>query len=206
MTAPTMELPSLADLVVKYGLAAERPLQPDDIEFSSAAQREQFIEGQRLHELTLRQAVEAGQWDEVFSMLGHHGRGCALVLVGPRLPRRTLRRILRDFWNLTEGVRPGDAVELFRRAGFVRDTRNRLPGGALTIFRGVSSPRHRLGLSWTLDLDVARFFAQRYRSEPGPVYAAELDSTDALAYFASRDEAEVIVDPQTLRHIRRVRD
>jgi hypothetical protein len=61
--------------------------------------------------------------------------------------------------------------------------------------------RHRLGVSWSLDVERALFFSKR--SGGGPVYAAEVDSEDVLAYFTTRNEAEVIVDPGTLRKVRR---
>lgn len=105
---------------------------------------------------------------------------------------------------MTEGVRPRETVEIFRRSGFVTDG-GELPEGELTIYRGCRIPRHRLGTSWTLDAEQACFFAQRYGGPgTGVVYRACVTSSDVLGYFVSRNEDEVIVDPSSLRAIARL--
>jgi hypothetical protein len=195
---------TLADLIVKYALPADMEgIRLEEMRGYDLV-RDQIVEGRRLQELRLRELVEAEEWNDVFMLLGHHARACALVLLAPSLGRDDLALILREWWNMMEGVRPRDAIDLFRRAGFVTDSRQHLPKGTLTIYRGVPMSRRRLGLSWTLNLETARFFAARGRSEPGPTYAAEVDSADVLAYFTTRNEAEVIVDPTTLLNVRRM--
>lgn len=66
-----------------------------------------------------------------------------------RVPHVELNALLAEWWNLTEGVRPKDALALFRHAGFVTDDKARVcPDGTLTIYRGVplraASPRRQL--------------------------------------------------------------
>ena len=62
----------------------------------------------------------------------------------------------------------------------------------LTVYRGVTSHNSRniKALSWTLDRDKAEWFAHRF-DENGTVYEAEIDKKYVLAFFASRNEAEV---------------
>lgn len=201
---------TLADLVVACAARAEYPFR--DVLADVKAGRlegdpeeiERFVAREVARRSRIRDAVAAGDWDEAFSLLGQVGRGYVLELFGPRLEPDALRRLLRDWWNMTEGVRPREAIGLFQRVGFVTDADEPLPIGELTVYRGARTPRHRLGLSWTLEPERARFFAQRFTAGTGVVYVAHVDAEAVLAYFTSRNEAEVIVDPITLRNIHRL--
>lgn len=72
----------------------------------------------------------------------------------------------------------------------------------LTIYRGVTSynSRNIKALSWTLDRDKAEWFAHRL-GEDGTVYEAEIAKDYVLAFFTSRNEAEVVVNPAHLQNI-----
>ncbi len=72
----------------------------------------------------------------------------------------------------------------------------------LTIYRGVTSHNSRniKALSWTLDRDKAEWFAHRF-GDDGTVYEAEIDKKHVLAFFESRNEAEVVVNPAYLQNI-----
>lgn len=71
----------------------------------------------------------------------------------------------------------------------------------VTIYRGVTSyNRHNIkALSWTLNFQTAKWFADRYE-ENGTVYSANIDKRHIYAYFDSNEE-EVIVDPKYLTNI-----
>lgn len=60
-------------------------------------------------------------------------------------------------------------------------------------------------LSWTLDENVAQWFAQRY-GEQGTVYQAQIHKDHIYAIFTGRNESEVIVDPKHLINIEPVKD
>lgn len=65
------------------------------------------------------------------------------------------------------------------------------------VYRGFSHSDSRLGMSWTLDLDKATWFARRY-SGPGcspAVVTVTLFKKDVLAYFIERGELEIVFDP-----------
>ncbi|MCR5757420.1 MAG: hypothetical protein K6F95_05895 [Selenomonas sp.] len=65
----------------------------------------------------------------------------------------------------------------------------------LTVYRGVSPHRARLGLSWTADKGTALWFKQRYEgSFQGQLLTAVIDKQDVLAYIDERNERELIVD------------
>lgn len=65
------------------------------------------------------------------------------------------------------------------------------------------------GLSWTLNVDVATWFATRYGSAApvqGTVYTAEILRSRTYAYFSSRSEGEIVLNPRYLRDVRPVAD
>lgn len=70
------------------------------------------------------------------------------------------------------------------------------------IYRGVTNFKGSdiKVLSWTLDKDVAEWFALRY-DESGKVYKAVINKKHVYAYFSRRDESEIIVDPDYLEDI-----
>ncbi len=112
-----------------------------------------------------------------------------LALVGERWPTR--RR-----W-----ASPGEValwVEMFRAAGFVSDTGEPKPALPWTVYRGTVWGRRR-GMSWTTDLERARWFAARYavRHRDGLVFAVDVAPSAVLALVGDpggRNESEVVVD------------
>ncbi len=83
---------------------------------------------------------------------------------------------------------------------------NSLPD-IVTVYRGVTSYNNKKikVLSWTIDPEVAKWFANRYQQK-GQVYTATISKKHILAYFGGRNEAEVIVDPSKLRDIKLLLD
>jgi hypothetical protein len=75
-----------------------------------------------------------------------------------------------------------------------------LPDGELEIWRGVSAPQHMKGLGWTLDREKAICFASRdpILGERPRLYRALAKRDDVLAYFNTLQEAEIVIDPNTL--------
>ena len=96
-------------------------------------------------------------------------------------------------------------LDLFHRVGYVSDCDDQLVG-ELTIYRGTFGDDPRGGLSWTLDADKAAWVADRgargLAEGPPTVWRATVYSADILGYFTERQEAEVVVDPATLRNVR----
>lgn len=73
----------------------------------------------------------------------------------------------------------------------------------ITIYRGVKPGAKVKALSWTTDKKVAKWFADRYEKN-GKVYKAVIDKKDVLAYFLNRNEYEVVVNYNKLKHIEEV--
>ena len=64
----------------------------------------------------------------------------------------------------------------------------------ITVYRGVAVNRNPNGLSWTPNLEIAEWFAQRFNSkdEKGYVQTATISKDKVLAYFNTRNEDEIV--------------
>lgn len=74
-----------------------------------------------------------------------------------------------------------------------------LPTGPIVVYRGVSGSTGQCmvrGLSWTLSLDVACFFALRFGYQNPEVYRTTVTSNDVFLMTNDRDEREVICRPR----------
>lgn len=65
-----------------------------------------------------------------------------------------------------------------------------------TVYRGLSSLSNKKGISYTKSLDVAKFFANRFKTDGFTpiILKAEIHKKYALAYFNGRNEDEIVVD------------
>lgn len=75
-------------------------------------------------------------------------------------------------------------------------TVHELPDGEFMIYRGGS----KLGFSWTLDPDKAKWFASRWNQNL-PLWQASVTREDVIGYNDSRGEKEVIVNPDVISHL-----
>jgi hypothetical protein len=100
-------------------------------------------------------------------------------------------RVLRWF----KGAAPDTLMEEKERAAFAA-----LPD-LVTAYRGGTGPIRslRLGMSWTLDLKVAAFFAYRAQMRPRMVIRAMVPRSAILAYFDNRNERELVVNWRRVR-------
>jgi hypothetical protein len=77
-----------------------------------------------------------------------------------------------------------------------RKTFGELPD-ELTIYRGYAGKRKN-GLSWTLSLEKAEWFADRFEMMTGEtsyVVKGTCKKADVIAYFDRRQEDEILIDP-----------
>lgn len=65
----------------------------------------------------------------------------------------------------------------------------------VTIYRGAPSDNRPKGMSWTLERRITEFYAWRCR---GSVYTVQVSKRAIFAYYAARDEAEVLIDTKAL--------
>jgi hypothetical protein len=98
-------------------------------------------------------------------------------------------------------------IELFRHADPARLRRagDRLPsaGPSFKVFQGGSAYFVHAGLSWTLDVEYACWFAERH-SDP-VIWAGVVTKSEILVYVNRKYEQEIIVLPEHVRERRRLR-
>jgi len=79
--------------------------------------------------------------------------------------------------------------------------------GLVKIYRGqnTESTPYKKAFSWTIDINAAKFFATRFDPDNGKLYEAMIKIEDVLAYIDKRGESEVIVDPDCLINVKKIR-
>lgn len=102
-------------------------------------------------------------------------------------------------------------VSMFNRAdpNQLMDDAEMLAYGALPpviqVYRGVQTADAIVnGLSWTTDLTVAKWFANRWVGSggvPGDLYSANIARDDVYCYLLHRSEYEIILNPEKLRDV-----
>lgn len=76
--------------------------------------------------------------------------------------------------------------------------------GYITIYRGVGTLSTPIieGYSWTTDIKIARFFANRFND--GLVYKGKVHISKVVDYITHRSESEVLVIPRNVMDIERL--
>lgn len=128
----------------------------------------------------------------------------------PYVNSEELGMALRAVWQSVEQISVDksftekEAAEWFKKAdkSQLMDTEemeiyNSLPD-TVTIYRGVTNfnKKNKKALSWSLDREVAVWFANRFETGTGRVWTMRVPKERILCYFDGREEKEVIVDLQ----------
>ena len=157
--------------------------------------------------------------EQIGSYLGLHGpfeRSFMLLWCTLGEPDGVFWRVFLDWWNACDGglwnVR-NDMTEVLRRRtasssprGFLNpDNRAFYEGlpATVTVFRGCARLRVR-GLPWTIDREVAVFFAGGGRSRIAPrdpMIATAKIAKDDIFFVVSR-ESEIVLDPDKVQQLR----
>lgn len=72
---------------------------------------------------------------------------------------------------------------------------NSLPD-TFTIYRGYADQSIKIGFSWSLSKEVAKFFAHRYNKSS--IITTTAKKEDVLVYFNRREEDEIIINPANI--------
>lgn len=161
--------------------------------------------------------LEQREYEIYLTTFDSHRRLAALLKILPRLNDLEYWALLRDVWissevtlpekqtwlNLLQASRPGrDGLMICSE----RRTLTRL-SDVVTIYRGCGHVDGIYGLSWTLDYERAKFFAAyacaprrrvlcpNYHGTTPTIAKATCTKADVLAFFAKRNESEIVVDP-----------
>lgn len=140
-----------------------------------------------------------------------------LKLAEPYLSNADLSELLADAWiqsenpNMDANVTKNDLVGMFSRTDksvlMSLEERIRLSelDDTITIYRGVTpyNAKNIRALSWTTDIKKAEWFANRF-GQRGTVYKTQISKSKVLAYFTSRGESEIIVNPKELKNVQAI--
>lgn len=111
-----------------------------------------------------------------------------------------------EYPNIDENITAIEFVKLFRKAdkSVLMDEDEfqqylALPD-EITVYRGIRARGSLKALSWTTDINKAKWFACRW-NKTGKVYSAQISKEDVLAMFTLRGESELVVDFTKLKNI-----
>jgi len=132
------------------------------------------------------------------------------VLLRHVVPEEEWPSLAHDVWTQTEFPHQQKnevLIKLFEKVppALLMDERDyaayeRLPKN-ITVYRGLQGKRARVeGLSWTLDLGIASWFANRF-GQHGQVFKAVIPKKDVFFFTNARGEREVVLDPRELRKV-----
>ncbi len=102
-------------------------------------------------------------------------------------------------------------LDFFSQTGFISDNPDiKKPLQPLTIYRGAMKHK-RKGMSWTQDIELAAWFANRIiNNGKGYLYTTDIEPDYILAIITGKTdlcrsgESEVIVNPEGLNNIKRL--
>jgi hypothetical protein len=77
----------------------------------------------------------------------------------------------------------------------------------IIVYRGVGVGGKKWGLSWTSNYKKAEWFAGRFNegNRRGYILKADADKKDILAYFNSRNEDELVINPKKLKNVMKIK-
>lgn len=159
-----------------------------------------------LHDL-MDEAIKARDWRGAHGLVPSFRRFDLFIALAPRMTPDERSACLAKVWTDCDGIWPNRkaALAYLKEAGYIGSLPK--PEAPLTLYRGVSTSRHRLGLSWSTNIDTARSFVRpfgRFANRGGVIYGAVAPLEAFLAGFNDREESEYVVDPALLRSVRQV--
>lgn len=165
-----------------------------------------------------RTIANVNRYDEFATLVTKPYRSMFLDKTLNYIDRKDLAKYLRKLWiscdyvNVDQVISKSKYVSLFKKADksalMNEDEIKRLDDlpDSVTIYRGINDiTNHPIdGLSWTLDIDTAKWFANRFakmKEGTSSIYKATIKKENIIAYF--EEETEVVVNYKKLENIRK---
>ena len=135
----------------------------------------------------------------------------ALKFVKPYLSLADFSNILNYAWTSSENpnkdvnvnintlikwFKEADKLSLMDKEEYI--TYQNLPN-ELVLYRGISTKSNPKGISWTRNLETAKWFANRFSISNNYILKAKVTKKDMLCYFNSRNEDEVIINTKNIK-------
>lgn len=134
-----------------------------------------------------------------------------LKLIKPYLSLADFSNILSYAWTSSENpnkdvnvnintlikwFKEADKLSLMDKEEYI--TYQNLPN-ELVLYRGISTKSNPKGISWTRNLETAKWFANRFSASNNYILKAKVTKKDMLCYFNSRNEDEVIINTKNIK-------
>ena len=98
--------------------------------------------------------------------------------------------------TLIKWFKEADKLSLMDKEEYI--TYQNLPN-ELVLYRGISTKSNPKGISWTRNLETAKWFANRFSISNNYILKAKVTKKDMLCYFNSRNEDEVIINTKNIK-------
>ena len=98
--------------------------------------------------------------------------------------------------TLIKWFKEADKLSLMDKEEYI--TYQNLPN-ELVLYRGISTKSNPKGISWTRNLETAKWFANRFSAPNNYILKAKVTKKDILCYFNSRNEDEVIINTKNIK-------
>lgn len=152
---------------------------------------------------------ESESIDAILWLIGKPYRLQFLKLIQKGLSPDEMGRLLADMWVISENPNSGaiplsTLIKWFKKASkeSLMDAEELAYYDSLsdefTVYRGIASESNKKGISYTLSLEKAEWFAKRSQREKGYVLTGTAKKKDVLAYFNGREEQEVLIEPKNI--------
>lgn len=145
---------------------------------------------------------------QIFCMIEKPFKLGFLKYTKPYMTREDFSKTLKQVWIVSENpnqdpnVPVSELIKWFKEADKKQlmdeeeySVYSNLPD-VIKVFRGVSPGRNPNGLSWTSNYEVSQYFKSRFENNKnkGFIRQGYINKENALAYFNSRDEDELVID------------
>ncbi len=164
----------------------------------------------------VKKVIDESNLFGIFAMMSKPYRFGFLKYILDYLSIEDMSVVLGQNWNLVEfsnrdaNMTKNQLLKLFKQAipeklmdeDEIKRFTN-LPD-KIKIYRGLTgyNKDNIKALSWTMSKKTAEWFADRFQQNDGTVYSATIQKEYVYAYFAGRNEDELIVDPDKLEDLK----
>lgn len=148
-------------------------------------------------QIQIKLAREQGRWSSVVFLHERPYRINALESIKDEVPPPEFLDLLREVWvdseNIWQNLSTWRSLLIPLVGTDPWKTLTDLPD-ELMVYRGGTA----FGLSWTLDKDKAKWFANRLKRDH-PVYEGKILKKHAVGYLTERGEEEIVLDPKKIK-------
>lgn len=157
----------------------------------------------------LEERIKNVTMQEILMMMNHQYALTYIKYCADYLGDKELGEALGFIWNSIENI-SGDVnvssrelVKMFKKADKQSlmspedyAVYESLPE-EIVVYRGVTdfNKKYTKAMSWTLDKEKAKWFADRYQTGTGEVWGKTVPKKKVFAYFGGRNESEVVINP-----------